>query len=106
VLFSTAHPAIAADSVSGTWDVTLAGAVNSKCIAALRKQGKNVTGNLTCPQVGLRLPIKASVSGSGMLNTTSGDIGWTASMNGGVASGTYQGALGAGSWTAQKAQVE
>jgi hypothetical protein len=96
------YAAHAADTVSGKWDVTLAGSITTSCTADVRRQGKNLTGSVVCPEVGMRIPIKGEISGDSAVNTAGGDLGWTATMSGTTASGTYQGSIGAGSWTAER----
>lgn len=103
-LLATAVPLVArlvgAEPVAGTWLVEVTGEISSSCTALIQRQGNKVTGTLVCPQAGLQLPIRATIGPNGAITPQSGDLGWTATANGDTAAGTYQGSLGAGSWTA------
>ncbi len=99
VAFATASRA---NTIEGKWDVTLTGAVASRCVAEVYKSGRNVTGEIVCREAGLKLPISGEIQGSRIANTAATASGWTATLGADAASGTYMSPMGPGAWTAQR----
>ncbi len=92
-----------ANSVDGTWNVTLTGAVASTCVAELHKSGDHVTGEVVCREAGFRFPLSARIQGSQVVNAaTGGDSAWTATIGANSGSGTYMSPMGPGSWSARR----
>lgn len=93
------------DGWTGRWEVMLHGSLESVCIANVAREGADVTGDLVCPELGIKLPIKGSVAGV----TASSDnprFRWTAAGDLDGAVGTYESDGGGGSWTAIRASRE
>lgn len=102
-LFAAFAASSLANAVDGKWNVTLTGAVASTCVAEIQRSGKKVTGEITCREAGLKLPISGEIQGNRVVNTaTAVDSGWTATLGANAGSGTYMSPMGPGSWTAQR----
>ncbi len=91
-----------ANTIAGTWNLTLTGAVASKCVAEIHKSGRNVTGEIVCRDAGLKLPISGEIQGNRIVNTATTSSGWTATISADAGSGTYMSPMGPGAWTAQR----
>jgi hypothetical protein len=94
-----AAAALAAPSATGTWMVTTAGAVATRCSAEVTQAGGQISGQVRCPKLGMSLPFDGRVTESGAVGTAR-DVTWTAVRAGEELMGSYGSPLGSGTWVA------
>jgi hypothetical protein len=92
-----------AESIAGTWLVTVEGPVKTRCVAKLADRGGALSGTVACREAGIEIRIDGQAQGGFGAGSAPGGVTWTAAREGSGLVGSYASPRGSGTWSARRA---